>query len=104
MLESLNTELNEKNSALESRVLQLERQVKPARCLVQRIGTVCRCRKPNLTTPAFGKVSILLGDREQHMLSILSSFKATNEQVFQFSVWCCLIPARQAENWQNRLP
>lgn len=27
MLESLNTELNEKNSALESRVLQLERQV-----------------------------------------------------------------------------
>jgi hypothetical protein len=27
MIESLNTELNEKNSAFESRVLQLERQV-----------------------------------------------------------------------------
>jgi Holliday junction resolvasome RuvABC endonuclease subunit len=52
MLESLNTELNEKNSALESRVLQLERQV-----------------------------SILLGDHEQHMLSILNGFKSTNEQV-----------------------
>ena len=32
MLESLNTELNEKNSALESRVLQLERQVCALRC------------------------------------------------------------------------
>jgi hypothetical protein len=27
------------------------------------------------------KVSILLGDREQHMLTILNAFKATNEQV-----------------------
>lgn len=53
MLESLNTELNEKNSTLDSRVLQLERQV-----------------------------SILLGDHEQHMLSILNGFKATNEQVY----------------------
>ena len=53
MLESLNTELNEKNSALESRVLQLERQV-----------------------------SILLGDHEQHMLTILNGFKATSEQVY----------------------
>ena len=32
MLESLNTELNEKNSALESRVLQLERQVISSAC------------------------------------------------------------------------
>jgi hypothetical protein len=30
------------------------------------------------------QVSILLGDHEQHMLSILNGFKATNEQV----VWC----------------
>ena len=27
------------------------------------------------------QVSILLGDHEQHMLSILNGFKATNEQV-----------------------
>eukprot|EP00802_Teleaulax_amphioxeia_P016100 Tamp_16210.p1 GENE.Tamp_16210~~Tamp_16210.p1 ORF type:complete len:139 (+),score=13.99 Tamp_16210:297-713(+) len=28
------------------------------------------------------QVSILLGDHEQHMLSILNGFKATNEQVY----------------------
>lgn len=135
MLESLNTELNEKNSALETRVLQLERQVifananqfavrhrQCAAVLYNRFAALCsertsnkRCSKQfkpvkagvivlsltpaltfnvfacNLTRPGGHKVSILLGDREQHMLTILNGFKATNEQVGYQKLRCLLV-------------
>jgi len=52
-LEAINAELTERNTSLEARVLQLERQV-----------------------------SILLGDHEQHMLNLQNGFKATNEPVY----------------------
>ena len=125
MLESLNTELNEKNSALETRVLQLERQVifaytKKLQCdivSVRQFFTIpllrfarknwrrtlfttvptcqgwsdCNAIACNLTRPDGHKVSILLGDREQHMLTILNGFKATNEQVGYRNFRCLLV-------------
>ena len=44
------------------------------------------------------KVSILLGDREQHMLTILNAFKATNEQVE-----CQCVIAASWHHAQNQL-